>query len=106
QVLVVAGALLPALHHLVDRDLTGADVLRRELCVVAATLDAIPGIGAVGAVVRYAVPLGEVARMILGRRSQLGIELQGLQPLVAAVLVDDVARLLGIEARRGVVSVG
>src|SRR5690606_21476420 len=44
KVLVVAGARLPALEHFVEARLTGADVLGRELGVIAGPLHAIPGV--------------------------------------------------------------
>src|SRR5262245_47396970 len=59
QVLVVPGARLPALDDLVERGLARADVLGGDLGIVAGALDAIPGIGAIGAEVRDAVPLGK-----------------------------------------------
>ena len=71
----MAGAFLPALHDLVERHLSGADILGGDFGVVADTLDTIPGVGAIRAEVRNAIPFGEVARMRLGRLGQRGIEL-------------------------------
>jgi hypothetical protein len=42
----------------------------------------------------------------LGGLGELGVELQRLQALVLAILIDDVARLLGIERGVRVVTVG
>ena len=71
QVLVVPRASFQPLQHLVDVDLAGADVLGRDLRVVAGALDAVPRIGAVRAVVRDAIPFRQVARMRLGRIGEL-----------------------------------
>ena len=106
QVLVVAGAFLPALHHFLDADLAGADVLGGEPRVEAAALDAIPRIGAVGAVVGDAVPLCEILRVSLGRIRQLGVELQRPQALLLAVGIDQIAGALGLELGLAVVPVG
>src|SRR5262249_52591305 len=84
----------------------GADVLGRHLGVVAGALDAIPGIGAVRAVVRDAIPLGQIFRVGLGRLGQRRVELQRPQALLLAVGVDHVARLVGVELRVAVVAVG
>ena len=55
---------------------------------------------------RNAIPLREVAGVGLGSFRQLRVELQGLQTLVATVLVDDIARLFRLEHSRRVVAVG
>ena len=48
QILVVAGAVLPALHDFLGARLPRADILGGELGVVAGALDAVPGVRAVG----------------------------------------------------------
>ena len=100
------GALFPPAQHFLEVHLPRADVFGRKPRVIAGALDAVPRVGAVGAEVGDAVPLREVARVRLGGRGELRIELQGFQALVAAILVDEVARLVGIERGFGVVAVG
>ena len=72
--LLCPGLAFQPFSHLLDRGLTGADVLGCDAGVVAGPLDAIPRIRAVRSVVGDAVPLGEVARVALGGGGQLGAE--------------------------------
>src|SRR5690606_6788853 len=51
QVLVVARALLPALHHFLEARLSRTDILRREPRLIAGALHAVPRVGAVRAIV-------------------------------------------------------
>ena len=105
EVLVVTGTVLPALQDLIERRLAGADVLGRELGVVAGALDAIPRVRAVGAVVRDAVPLREIVGVCPRGGGQLGIELERLQALGLAVAVDCFARYFGVEDGPGIVAI-
>ena len=47
QVAVVAGALLPAFEHFLQRGLAGADVFGGDLGGVTGAVDPVPGAGAV-----------------------------------------------------------
>ncbi len=52
-----------------------------------------------------AVPLGQITRVRLGGCRQLGIDFERLEALVAAILIDDVARLVRVQRGRGVISI-
>ena len=74
--------------------------------IVGGALDAIPGVGAVRAVVRDAIPFGQVASVILGGGRQLWIDVDGLQAVLLAVGVDQHACLLDVELGVTVVAIG
>ena len=60
QVLVVARRFAPTGEDFLQGHLTRADIFGSQAGLVARAANSIPRIGAVRAVVRYAIPLGKV----------------------------------------------